>query len=69
MKDTRSVDETIPLMATHGVIDLHELVPNFNVKDDFLWKMSVGADVDAILEQNLPAWQTAVDEFNATLQK
>lgn len=69
MKDTRSVDETIPLMASHGVNDLHAIVPNFNPNDDFLYKLGVGADVDAILEQNIPAWQTAVDEFNASLKK
>ncbi len=69
MKDTRSVDETIDMMTTRGVDDWHAIVPNFNPNDDFLWKLSVGADVDAILEQNLPAWQTAVDEFNASLKK
>ena len=69
MKDTRSVDETIEMMTTRGVDDWHSIVPNFNPNDDFLWKLSVGADVDAILEQNIPAWQTAVDEFNASLKK
>lgn len=69
MKDTRSVDETIDMMTTRGVDDWHSIVPNFNPNDDFLWKLGVGEDVDAILEQNLPAWQTAVDEFNASLKK
>lgn len=69
MKDTRSVDETIDMMTTRGVDDWHAIVPNFNPNDDFLWKLSAGSDVDAILEQNLPAWQTAVDEFNASLKQ
>ena len=67
MRDTRSVDETVEMMATRGVYDINSIVPNFNVNDDFLYQLGVGADVDAILEQNLAAWQTAVDEFNASL--
>lgn len=68
MADTRSVDETIEMMATRGVDDLHAIVPNFDVNTNFLWAIGVGSDVDAILEQNIPAWQTAVDEFNASLK-
>ena len=69
MKDTRSVDETIDMMTTRGVDDWHAIVPNFNPNDDFLYKLAApNQDVDAILEQNIPAWQTAVDEFNASLK-
>ncbi len=68
MKDTRSVDETIDMMTTRGVDDWHAIVPNFNPNNDFLWKLTVGADVDAVLDQNLTAWQTAIDEFNESLK-
>ncbi len=67
MRDTRSVEETIDMMTTRGVDDLHAIVPNMNVNEPFLYQMYVGQDVDALLDSNLPAWQTAVDEFNATL--
>lgn len=67
MRDTRSVDETINMMTTRGVDDLYALVPNFDVNTNFLWQMYAGQDPDGVLEQNLAAWQTAVDEFNATL--
>ena len=68
MADTRSVDDTIDMMTTRGVDDLHAIVPNFDPNTNFLYSMGVGADVDALIEQNLPAWQTAVDEFNASLE-
>ena len=67
MRDTRSVDETIEMMASRGVYDINSIIPNFDVNTNFLYSLGVGADVDAILEQNLAAWQTAVDEFNASL--
>ena len=67
MRDTRSVEETIDMMTTRGVDDLHSIVPNFNPNDNFLWALGAGADVDAVLEANLTEWQTAVDEFNASL--
>ena len=68
MRDTRSVDETIDMMTTRGVDDVHAIVPNFNPNDNFLYQAGVGADADALLEQNLAEWQTAVDEFNASMQ-
>ena len=69
MRDTRSVDETIDMMTTRGVDDVHAIVPNFNPNDNFLYQAGVGADADALLEQNLAEWQTAVDEFNASLKQ
>ncbi len=67
MRDSRSVDETIEMMGSRGVYDFNSIVPNFDVNNDFLYKLGVNADVDAILEQNLAAWQTAVDELNASM--
>ena len=69
MRDTRSVDETIDMMTTRGVDDVHAIVPNFDPNTNFLYQATVGADADALLEQNLAEWQTAVDEFNASLKK
>ena len=68
MKDTRSVEETIKMMTTRGVDDLHSIVPNFNPNNGFLYVLNGDSDVDAVLEGKLAEWQTAVDEFNASMK-
>ena len=67
MRDTRSVDETIEMMTTRGVDDLHAIVPGFEVNNGFLWSLGKDADVDAILEAKMAEWQSAVDELNASM--
>lgn len=68
MRDTRAVDETIAMAADgRGMDDLHALIPGFDPNTNFLWALGVGADVDAVIEQNLAAWQSAVDEANAKM--
>lgn len=67
MRDTRSVEETIDMMTTRGVDDLHSIIPNFDPNNNFLYALGADSDVDAVLEAKLTEWQTAVDEFNASL--
>ena len=66
MRDQRAVDETVEYMLSgHGVDTWHELVPNLNVNEPFLYQMYAGSDVDAVIDGVLVPWQTAVDEANA----
>ena len=66
-KDTKCVDETMEMMATRGVPDVYKTVADFNVNEPFLYQLYLGQDVDALLDSNLAAWQTAVDNMNASL--
>ena len=64
MRDTRSVDETLEILRTHGMIDYSGVVPNVSVGSDFVWSVAPGADLTSIIEGIRDTWKTYIDDAN-----
>ena len=64
MRDTRSVDETLEILRTHGMIDYSGVVPNVSVGSDFVWSVAPGADLTSVIEGIRDTWKTYIDDAN-----
>jgi len=64
-RDTRSVDETLSMMRTKGMITYHGVIPNLNEGPDLTWKIGPGSVISEVVSGIADTWKTYVDEANA----
>ena len=65
--DTRAVDETVVEIIRTGGYEIGELVPNLQIGPDFTYNLYANGDaVSSVIEATKTAWQTYIDEANAS---
>ncbi len=62
--DDRSIDETIMMMMDKGMVTYHNLVPNLDLNEPFLWRFNAYTDVAAVLDGVRDTYKAWIDEAN-----
>ncbi len=62
--DFRTIDETINMMLTKGMITYHGLIPSLDTGEPFLWKFNGTTDVAAVLEEIRVSYNELIDAAN-----
>jgi len=62
--DDRAIEESIGYLRTHGLIPVHDLVPDIQFGADFQWSINGDADITALVENVKTMWAAAIDAAN-----
>ena len=64
-KDTRSVDETLAMMRTKGMITYHALIPNMQFGPELTWQVGPGsAPISETISAIADTWKAYIDDAN-----
>lgn len=63
-RDERCVSETIPMISTHGGIAYHNVVPNLDMGEPFLWKIGPGSVISEVLDGCRETYKSYIDAAN-----
>lgn len=64
MRDLESVDETLEMMTTNGMITYDGLIPNLAQGPDFTWNINAGAVVSEKIDAIRDVWKKYIDDAN-----
>ncbi len=63
--DSRSVNETVPMMQAKGMVTYHSVIDGLDMGSPFLWQIEPGmGNITEILANNRDAYKQAINEAN-----